>query len=135
MRASPEFHVEIDHIRKHYDRSSFLYRLFWGEHPHHGYWDADQSPAQAQVRLMERLAEQARVPRGARIAPLFGLRLGRGRGNRPPAFNRPFTEKMTEPVPYPRTAQSCSFRCLHAKGIRPRSLGISPTKGILVRAC
>ena len=67
MRAPPEFHVEIDHIRKHYDRLSFLYRLFWGEHPHHGYWDADQSPAQAQVRLMERLAEQARVPRGVSL--------------------------------------------------------------------
>jgi hypothetical protein len=55
MRAPPEFHVETDHIRKHYDRLSFLYRLFWGEHLHHGYWDADQSAAQAQVRLMERL--------------------------------------------------------------------------------
>jgi tocopherol O-methyltransferase len=63
MRAPPEFPVEIDHIRKHYDRLSFLYRLFWGEHLHHGYWDADQSAAQAQVRLMERLAEQAHVPR------------------------------------------------------------------------
>ena len=67
MRAPPEFHVEIDHIQKHYDRLSFLYRLFWGEHLHHGYWDANQSAAQAQVRLMERLAEQARVPRGARV--------------------------------------------------------------------
>src|SRR4029077_10704766 len=65
MSASPEFHVEIDHIRKHYDRLSFLYRLFWGEHLHHGYWDAELSPSQAQVRLMERLAERAHVPRGA----------------------------------------------------------------------
>jgi tocopherol O-methyltransferase len=75
MRASPEFHVEIDHIRKHYDRLSFLYRLFWGEHLHHGYWDADQSAAQAQVRLMERLAERARVPRGARVLDI-GCGLG-----------------------------------------------------------
>ena len=75
MRASPEFHVEIDHIRKHYDRLSFLYRLFWGEHLHHGYWDADLSSAQAQVRLMERLAQQARVPRGARVLDI-GCGLG-----------------------------------------------------------
>jgi tocopherol O-methyltransferase len=60
---------------KHYDRLSFLYRLFWGEHLHHGYWDADQSAAQAQVRLMERLAEQARVPRGARVLDI-GCGLG-----------------------------------------------------------
>jgi len=75
MRAAPEFPVEIDHIRKHYDRLSFLYRLFWGEHLHHGYWDADQSAAQAQVRLMERLAEQAHVPRGARVLDI-GCGLG-----------------------------------------------------------
>ena len=75
MRASPEFHVEIDHIRKHYDRLSFLYRLFWGEHLHHGYWDADLSSAQAQVRLMERLAERARVPRSARVLDI-GCGLG-----------------------------------------------------------
>ena len=75
MTASPEFHVEIDHIRKHYDRLSFLYRLFWGEHLHHGYWDADLSSAQAQVRLMERLAERAHVPRGARV-----LHIGCGLG-------------------------------------------------------
>src|SRR5260370_23602582 len=75
MRAPPEFPVEIDHIRKHYDRLSFLYRLFWGEHLHHGYWDADQSTAQAEVRLMERLDEQAHVPRGARVLDI-GCGLG-----------------------------------------------------------
>jgi tocopherol O-methyltransferase len=75
MTAAPQFHVEIDHIRKHYDRLSLLYRLFWGEHLHHGYWDADQTPAQAQVRLMERLAERARVPRGASVLDI-GCGLG-----------------------------------------------------------
>jgi tocopherol O-methyltransferase len=75
MSPSPEFHVEIDHIRKHYDRLSFLYRLFWGEHLHHGYWDADLSSAQAQVRLVEQLAERAHVPRGARVLDI-GCGLG-----------------------------------------------------------
>jgi tocopherol O-methyltransferase len=75
MSASPQFHVEIDHIRKHYDRLSFLYRLLWGEHIHHGYWDADQTVAQAQVRLMERLAERARVPEGAGVLDI-GCGLG-----------------------------------------------------------
>jgi tocopherol O-methyltransferase len=75
MTEPPQFQVEIDHIRKHYDRLSFLYRFFWGEHLHHGYWDADQSPAQAQVRLMERLAEQAQVPLGASVLDI-GCGLG-----------------------------------------------------------
>ena len=46
---------------------SFLYRLFWGEHLHHGYWDGHESVERAQIQLMERLAERAEVPRGARI--------------------------------------------------------------------
>jgi cyclopropane fatty-acyl-phospholipid synthase-like methyltransferase len=75
MNTVAGFNVEIDHIRKHYDRLSFLYRLFWGEHLHHGYWDADLSSAQAQVRLMERLAEQAHVPRGACVLDI-GCGLG-----------------------------------------------------------
>ena len=75
MTAAPQFHVEIDHIRKHYDRLSLLYRFFWGEHLHHGYWDADQTPAQAQVRLIECLAERARVPRGASVLDI-GCGLG-----------------------------------------------------------
>ena len=73
--ASPQFPVEIEHIREHYDRLSGLYRLFWGEHLHHGYWDGDQSPAQAQIRLMERLAETAEVPSGSRVLDI-GCGLG-----------------------------------------------------------
>ena len=75
MTTGPQFHVEIDHIRKHYDRLSPLYRFFWGEHIHHGYWDAELTPAQAQVRLMERLAEEACVPRGAKVLDI-GCGLG-----------------------------------------------------------
>ena len=43
MTTATQFPVEIDHIRKHYDRLSFLYRLFWGEHLHHGYWESNES--------------------------------------------------------------------------------------------
>ncbi len=64
MASTPQFPVEIDHIRKHYDRLSYLYRLFWGEHLHHGYWENNESAARAQIQLMERLAERAGVPRG-----------------------------------------------------------------------
>src|ERR1035437_10280680 len=75
MSASPQFHVDINLVRQHYDRLSSLYRIFWGEHLHHGYWDNQQSAAQAQVRLMERLAETAQVPRGAEVLDI-GCGLG-----------------------------------------------------------
>jgi tocopherol O-methyltransferase len=75
MTGTPQFHVEIDHIRKHYDRLSLLYRFFWGDHIHHGYWDAELTPAQAQVRLMERLAEEVHVKPGAKVLDI-GCGLG-----------------------------------------------------------
>jgi len=75
MSTTPQFPVEITHIRKHYDRLSFLYRLFWGEHLHHGYWEGNESAARAQIQLMERLAERAGVSRGARVLDI-GCGLG-----------------------------------------------------------
>ncbi len=75
MTSATQFPVEIEHIRKHYDRLSFLYRLLWGEHLHHGYWDNDESVPRAQIQLMERLAERAGVPKGARALDI-GCGLG-----------------------------------------------------------
>jgi tocopherol O-methyltransferase len=75
MSAPLEFPVEIQEIRKHYDRLSILYRLLWGEHLHHGYWENGESASRAQVRLMEQLAEKAVLPRGARVLDI-GCGLG-----------------------------------------------------------
>ena len=75
MRFTPQFPVEIDRIRRHYDRLSFLYRLCWGEHLHHGYWEGHESAPRAQIQLMERLAERAGVPRGGRALDI-GCGLG-----------------------------------------------------------
>ena len=75
MISSPQFPVEIDHIRKHYDRLSYLYRFFWGEHLHHGYWTKNESVPRAQIQLMEQLAERARIPKGARVLDI-GCGLG-----------------------------------------------------------
>ncbi len=57
----------VDAIRDHYDRLSVFYRALWGDHIHHGYWEDHESPAAAQVKLVERLAARARIPRGARV--------------------------------------------------------------------
>jgi tocopherol O-methyltransferase len=54
-------------IRNHYDQLSFFYRLFWGDHIHHGYWEDNEEPAAAQEKLIARLAERAAIPRGARV--------------------------------------------------------------------
>ena len=59
--------LDVEAIREHYDRVSIYYQAFWGEHIHHGYWENSESPAMAQVKLVERLAARARIPHGARV--------------------------------------------------------------------
>jgi tocopherol O-methyltransferase len=59
--------VSTDSIRAHYDRLSIFYRWFWGEHIHHGFWQDGESPAEAQVRLIEQLARHAAIPHGAEV--------------------------------------------------------------------
>ncbi len=75
MNSSPEFTVDVRKVREHYDRLSFLYRWFWGEHLHHGYWEGAESPARAQVQLMERLAQRAAIRHGSRVLDI-GCGLG-----------------------------------------------------------
>jgi tocopherol O-methyltransferase len=48
-----------DAIRSHYDWATPFYRLLWGAHIHHGVWEGNESPSQAQVQLIERLAAAA----------------------------------------------------------------------------
>jgi len=48
-------------IRLHYDVATPFYRLLWGAHIHHGLWDADESPAEAQLRLIEEMAAAADI--------------------------------------------------------------------------
>ena len=55
-------------IREHYDVMSPYYQELWGEHIHHGYWiRGDESKEEAQVQLIERLAQAAGVRRGCKI--------------------------------------------------------------------
>ena len=57
----------IDDIREHYDTLSPLYRTFWGEHLHHGYWHGEEPAAEAQENLIKELARRARIAEGDRI--------------------------------------------------------------------
>jgi tocopherol O-methyltransferase len=57
----------VDDVRAHYDRVSPLYRLFWGDHIHHGFWEGDESVEDAQIKLMEKLVETAGLRPGSRV--------------------------------------------------------------------
>ncbi len=59
--SGPALPLTVDAIREHYDRLSPLYRMFWGEHIHHGYWMGNESPAQAQENLTQELAQAAQI--------------------------------------------------------------------------
>ena len=55
-------------VIEHYDVVSPYYRSLWGEHLHHGYWiNGDESKEQAQLQLIEHLAELADIKPGCEI--------------------------------------------------------------------
>lgn len=54
-------------VRDHYDRTSVFYRALWGDHLHHGYFEGQESPKRAQIKLIERLAEMAGIPVGSSV--------------------------------------------------------------------
>ncbi len=57
--------IEKAVIRNHYDVVTPFYRLFWGPHIHHGYWEADEPSRLAQEQLTVTLATQAGIFDGA----------------------------------------------------------------------
>ncbi len=59
--------IRKDVIRQHYNVSTLFYRLLWGRHIHHGFWEADEPPAVAQEQLTDRLASAAHIPHGSRV--------------------------------------------------------------------
>jgi tocopherol O-methyltransferase len=65
MIACPS--VLKEEIRAHYDLATAFYRLLWGQHIHHGLWDAAESPAVAQRKLIESLAHEAGIRGGEHV--------------------------------------------------------------------
>ncbi|MFI5909596.1 methyltransferase domain-containing protein [Dactylosporangium sp. NPDC051541] len=60
-------------VERYYDTTLDLYEDLWGEHVHHGFWDAGERPGSdeerhaATDRLVRELVEYARIPAGARV--------------------------------------------------------------------
>ncbi len=55
-QTAPAYYWKIpaDAVRRHYDLMSFPYRVFWGEHLHHGlFLTGSESPRQAQIQLLQ----------------------------------------------------------------------------------
>jgi tocopherol O-methyltransferase len=59
--------LATEDIREHYDQLSPLYRAFWGEHIHHGFWRGSESNATAQENLTHELARRAGLHTGERV--------------------------------------------------------------------
>ena len=57
-------------IRSHYDLSTPFYRLLWGPHIHHGLWESDETPREAQLQLTERLAALAGIKAGQQMVDI-----------------------------------------------------------------
>lgn len=60
--------LESRDIREHYDDFSWVYRLCWGEHIHHGLFTNGESAREAQVSLLRHCATLAEITRGMRVA-------------------------------------------------------------------
>ena len=56
-------------IREHYDDFAWIYRLYWGEHIHHGLFrSGNETPRQAQELLLRHCAQTALIRPGMKIA-------------------------------------------------------------------
>lgn len=69
IAASSE--IAPDAVAAHYDDLDYFYRDIWGEHVHHGFWlRGDESREEAVCQLVELVASEARIGRGARVCDI-----------------------------------------------------------------
>src|SRR3954470_2007008 len=61
VALGPGFPLAVADICEHYDQLSPLYRTFWGEHIHHGFWRGGETAVEAQANLTRELAARAKI--------------------------------------------------------------------------
>lgn len=55
-------------VARHYDELDPFYRALWGQHLHHGLWTTgDESPDEAALALVDRVADRAGIGAGSRV--------------------------------------------------------------------
>jgi tocopherol O-methyltransferase len=58
-------------VAAHYNELDSFYREIWGDHVHHGYWATGrETPMQAVVALVERMADRLRLTAGQRVCDI-----------------------------------------------------------------
>jgi len=70
IAAKPQEHpIALHDIRDHYDQFAWAYRMYWGDHIHHGlFTTGNETPAQAQEMLIRHCSERAGVRPGLIVA-------------------------------------------------------------------
>jgi tocopherol O-methyltransferase len=111
-------------VVEHYDAISPYYRSLWGEHLHHGYWiTGDESKEQAQLQLVEHLANIADIRPGSRILDI-GCGFGASSLYLAKRFNAKVTGITISPVQVEMATQAaaaqnlpCEFLLMDAEAI------------------
>lgn len=102
-------------IIEHYDIVSPYYRSLWGEHIHHGYWiRGDESKEEAQLQLVEHLAELANVKQGSDILDI-GCGFGASSRYLAKRYNATVTGITISPVQVEMAVQAAAREQLDAK--------------------